>query len=82
MTDKPSRNFSRGWSAFQKFVSQSGPAASASYALLGSILFCTLLGYVIDTAYETSPYGVLIGMGIGLMAGFYHLAKTMWGGRK
>lgn len=82
MTDKPSRNFSRGFSAFQKFVSQSGPAASASYSLLGSILLFTLLGYFIDSKYESSPYGILIGIGIGLAAGFYHLAKTIWSGRE
>ncbi len=81
MTDKPSRNFSRGLAAFQKFVSQSGPAASASYTLLGSILLFTLLGYFIDSKYDSAPTGVLIGLGIGLAAGFYHLAKSIWGGR-
>ena len=28
---------------FQRFVRQSGPAASASYALLGSVLFLSLI---------------------------------------
>jgi F0F1-type ATP synthase assembly protein I len=38
-----------------------------------------LLGYFIDSKYDSEPAGVLIGLSIGLIAGFYHLAKTIWG---
>ncbi|HIN01974.1 MAG TPA: AtpZ/AtpI family protein [Candidatus Marinimicrobia bacterium] len=63
---------------FQKIVKESGPAASASYTLLASVLVFTLLGWYIDSSSGTKPMGILVGLGIGLITGFYHLAKTIW----
>ena len=63
---------------FQKIVKESGPAASASYTLLASVLVFTLLGWYIDSSRGTKPIGILVGLGIGLITGFYHLAKTIW----
>ena len=67
---------------FQKIVQKSGPAASASYMLVASVLILTLLGWYVDNVKETSPVGVLLGLGLGLLLGFYHLARTIWSGKK
>ena len=63
---------------FQNIVKKSGPAASASYTLLASVLIFTLLGWYIDSSRGTKPIGILVGLSIGLITGFYHLAKTIW----
>jgi F0F1-type ATP synthase assembly protein I len=36
------------------------------------------LGWYIDSSRGTKPIGILVGLGIGLITGFYHLAKTIW----
>ena len=63
---------------FQNIVKESGPAASASYTLVASVLIFTLLGWYIDSSRGTKPIGILVGLCIGLISGFYHLAKTIW----
>ena len=37
---------------FQRFVRQSGPAASAAYTLLGAVLFLSLIGYYLDKYFN------------------------------
>ena len=67
---------------FQNIVKESGPAASTSYTLLASVLIFTLLGWYIDSSRGTKPIGILVGLGIGLISGFYHLGKTIWTGKR
>ena len=76
--DRSSPDTGRSFFFFQKIVQQSGPAASASYNLLASILIFTFIGWYIDEKNETSPLGVLIGISFGLIIGFYHLLKIIW----
>ena len=64
--------------SFQKIVHQSGPAASASYSLIGSILIFTFLGRYIDTKYESAPTFILLGLSLGLIVGFYGLFKVFY----
>ena len=71
-------NFIKSLESFQKVVHQSGPAASASYSLIASVLIFTFLGIYIDTKYNSSPVGVLIGIAIGLVIGFYSLYKFFY----
>ena len=63
--------------SFQSVVIQSGPAASASYSLLASILIFTFLGWYLDLKYNSSPICVLIGVSLGLVIGFYGLLKVV-----
>ena len=63
---------------FQRFVRQSGPAASASYALLGSVLFLSLIGYYVDQYFESSPTYLIIGLCLGIIIGFYELYKSIF----
>ncbi len=60
---------------FQKVLNQAGPAASASYSLLASILLFIFGGFYIDKYLDTSPSGIIIGMFLGLVVGFYQMVK-------
>ena len=68
----------RSLRSFQRNVSRSGAAAGASYTLIGAILLFGGLGYLIDRWRATSPWGLLGGLLLGLVVGFYELAKTVW----
>ena len=57
---------------------RSGPAAMASYTLIGAIILLGGIGYAIDTWQGTSPWFLLGGLMLGLIVGFYELAKTIW----
>ena len=60
---------------FQKVLNQAGPALSASYSLIASILLFVFGGYYIDNYLDISPTGVIIGMVLGLVVGFYQMVK-------
>ena len=64
--------------AFQDNVRKSGPAASASYALIGAIILLGGLGYAVDLWQGTSPWFMLAGLLLGIIVGFYELAKAVW----
>jgi F0F1-type ATP synthase assembly protein I len=68
----------RGLKAFQATVQRSGPAAMASYTLIGAIILLGGMGYAIDTWQGTSPWFLFGGLVLGLIVGFYELAKTIW----
>jgi len=61
---------------FQKIVQQAGPSAGASYTLIAAILLFGLGGYFIDKKYATDPWFLLGGILLGLIIGFYELAKV------
>lgn len=62
--------------AFQENVQRAGPAATASYTLIGGILLLGGLGYWADLAWDTSPWWLLTGLGVGIAAGFYAIVKS------
>ena len=64
--------------ALQENIRRAGPAATASYTLIGAIFLIGGLGYVLDHRFETSPWFLLIGLLTGLIIGFYQLAKMVW----
>ena len=57
---------------------RSGPAVAAGYTLIGAIVFLGGIGYALDGWLETSPWFLLGGLLLGLVVGFYELAKTIW----
>jgi F0F1-type ATP synthase assembly protein I len=62
----------------QETVTQAGPVAAASYTLIGAILFLGGLGYGLDSWLGIRPWGVIGGLALGLIVGFYELARTVW----
>ena len=67
---------------FQRNLSNSAPVAAASYTLIGAILLLGALGYAADSWLGTSPWLLLIGLLLGIVVGFYELARTVWGPRR
>lgn len=80
MAKKKNREFSlaRAAKALQDNARQSGQVAGASYTLVGAILLLGGLGYAFDGWRGTRPWGLIIGLMLGIIVGFYELVKTVW----
>jgi len=76
--DKDQNLLARSAKSLQEIVEQSGPAAGASYTLIGAIILLGGIGYAVDRWLTTSPWFLLGGLALGLIVGFYELAKTVW----
>ena len=72
------RNLAKSLKVFQDSVVRSGPAAGASYTLIGAIILLGGIGYAFDRWRGTAPWFLLGGLALGLIVGFYELAKTVW----
>jgi F0F1-type ATP synthase assembly protein I len=68
----------RSLRSLQSTINASGPAAAASYTLIGAIVLLGGIGYAIDEWRGTSPWFLFGGLILGLIVGFYELAKTIW----
>lgn len=68
----------RSLEEFQESVRKSGPAATSSYTLIGAILLLGGLGYAVDAWQGTAPWCLFAGLLLGLVVGFYELAKAVW----
>jgi F0F1-type ATP synthase assembly protein I len=77
---KKQRGFSyeRAAKSLQENASNSGAIAGASYTLVGAIILLGAIGYAVDYWRETSPWGLVIGLMLGVVIGFYELVKTTW----
>lgn len=77
---KKTREFSlvRVTRALQDNMRRSGAVAGASYALVGAILLLGGLGYWWDGWAGTAPWGLVAGLALGIIVGFYELVKTVW----
>ena len=62
----------------QENLRRAGPAASAGYTLIGAILLLGGGGYALDSWRGTSPWFLLSGLLLGIIVGFYELARTVW----
>ena len=68
----------RSLKALQASVRSGGPAAAASYTLIGAILLLGGIGYAIDEWRGSAPWFLFGGLILGLIVGFYELARTLW----
>ena len=68
--------FEKAARAFQANVASTGPVAAASYTLVGGILLLGGIGYAVDRWWSTSPWGLVIGLVLGIVVGFYELIRT------
>ncbi len=65
--------------AFQETVQESGEAAGSSYTLIGAIILLGGIGYAIDYWRGSSSHWYLLGgLVLGLIVGFYELAKVVF----
>jgi len=62
----------------QKIIKQSGPAMGASYTLVAAVLILGAVGYLVDKWRNSSPIFLLLGLLIGIIVGFYEIAKVIW----
>ena len=76
--DEPDSFISRSTRSFQENVEKSGSAAGASYTLIGALVLLGGLGYAADRWRGTWPWLLLAGLLLGLIVGFYELARTIW----
>ena len=68
----------RSTRALQNNAEQAGPAAGASYTLIGAIILLGGIGYALDAWRGTSPWFLISGLMLGIVVGMYELAKTVW----
>jgi F0F1-type ATP synthase assembly protein I len=76
--DDQGRFFGRSMQYLQENVRRAGPAAGASYTLIGAIILLGGIGYALDAWRGTTPWFLLGGLLLGIVVGFYELAKTVW----
>ena len=62
----------------QESLRKSGPAAVAGYTLLAAIMVLGGIGYAVDVWFETSPWFLVAGLLLGIIVGFFELAKIIW----
>ena len=55
-----------------------GPAAGASYTLIGAIIVLGGIGYALDAWRGTSPWFLVGGLLLGIIVGMWQLAKVVW----
>jgi len=69
-------SYSRSAESLQENASRAGAAAGASYTLVGGIILLGGIGYAVDRWQGSAPWGLLIGLILGVVVGFYELVKT------
>ena len=74
----PKSLLERSAKALQENAEQSGPAAGASYTMIGAIIVCGGLGYGIDAWRGTTPWGLVGGLMFGIVIGMWEIAKVVW----
>lgn len=77
----PSRRKEPGFApakGLQAALKNAGPVAAASYSLIGAIVLFGGAGYMADRWLDTSPWLLVIGLLLGIIVGFYELARLVW----
>jgi F0F1-type ATP synthase assembly protein I len=73
----PDPFLARSAKSLQTNAEQAGPAAGASYTLIGAIILLGGIGYAVDRWLGgTSHWFLLGGLLLGIIVGMYELAKT------
>jgi len=68
----------RAAKSFQEALTQAGPVALAGYTLIGAILVLGGIGYALDAWRGGGHWFLLGGLFLGIIVGFYELAKTVF----
>jgi ATP synthase protein I len=59
-------------------IRDAGPVIGAAYTLIGAIILLGLVGYFADKWLGTDPWLLIAGLLLGIVVGFYELAKVVW----
>ena len=78
MPDPSAFFLAKSFQALQDNVRRAGPAAATGYTLIGAVLLLGGIGHGVDRWLETTPWGVVIGLLLGIVVGFYELSKAVW----
>jgi len=81
-TKDPDPFLARSAKALQRNAEQAGPAAGASYTLIGAIVLLGGIGYAVDRWRGTSPWFLVAGLLLGVVVGMWELAKTTFAPRR
>ena len=76
--NEPGLFLARSLRFLQENLRRAGPAAAAGYTLLGAIALMGGIGYALDRWRGTSPWFLLAGLLLGLVVGFFELAKIVF----
>jgi len=76
--DDDDSTLERSMEAFQDTVRKSAPAAMGSYTLIGAIMLLGGIGYAVDLWRGSSHWFLLTGLVLGMIVGFYELAKAVF----
>ena len=74
----PLEELEKSLEAFQESVQQSEDAATGSYTLIGAIILLGGIGYAFDLWRGSSHWFLLGGLVLGLIVGFWELAKVVF----
>jgi F0F1-type ATP synthase assembly protein I len=77
-TSDRGESLARSLKVLQENIRRSGPAAVASYTLIGAILVLGVIGAALDRWLGTTPWLLFSGLMLGIVIGFYELAKSVW----
>jgi ATP synthase protein I len=72
------RESTRQAGQLQANLQRAGSVAAASYTLIGAIVLLGGLGYFADGWLGTGPWLLLAGLLLGIVVGFYELARVVW----
>jgi len=79
MSDENHEEFlARSLRQMQENLRQAGPATMAGYTLMGAIILLGGIGYAVDAWRGTSPWFLIAGLLVGVVVGFFELAKVIW----
>ena len=74
----PKSLLERSTEALQENAERAGPAAGASYTLIGAIVVLGAIGYALDSWRGTSPWFLVGGLLLGVAVGMWEIAKVVW----
>jgi F0F1-type ATP synthase assembly protein I len=62
----------------QENIRRAGPAVVAGYTLIAALLVLGGIGYGLDVWLQSSPWLLVTGLLMGIIVGFFQLAKIVW----
>jgi len=77
--DAPKKGQGADWS---KAMREAAPFIGVGSTMAGALGICLGAGYWLDAKMGTQPWFLLLGSGLGIFAGFYHLFKLVGGQKK